>query len=222
MRNMKSINPLGFAALAVAIFGFALISLPSAAAVTPSGTVNFFDASGTGASSTCTSTVWNGGTFADGNIGFGGNLGVANNIPVVSNGEEICMQLILSDQAATTTYTLNIPGGYLTPVVGSNTVMTDAAGNANVYIIYSVSGLTGDCTTHPIQISPDVGGTASTGDMIHHFYGGSGMCGGVIPFPPPPLGVPQFPLGTLGMAAMIAGLAAVLFVQKKKFGSRLQ
>ncbi|MDA4137056.1 MAG: hypothetical protein OK449_08715 [Thaumarchaeota archaeon] len=217
MTQFRRSSTVVLAGLVLTLFGFALTAIPYAAAISPTGQVNFFDVSGTGAGSTCTSTVWNGGTFSDGNIGFAGNLGVASNIPIVANGEEICLQLVLTDQTPSTSFTVSDPGGFLTLLVGSTTLLTNAAGNATAFMIFSVSGLSGDCVTHPIMISPDVSDTASTKNQIHHYYGGAGSCGGVMPFPPPPLGVPQFPLGSIATALiMAAGLAGLLLVKKKQ------
>lgn len=197
------------------MFGFGLTAIPSVAAVTPGGQINFFDVSGSGVSSTCTSTAWNGGTFSDGNQGFGGNLGGSQKIPIVANGEEICIQIIFTDQAANTSFTISTPGGFLTLVSGTNPFSTDSSGNANVFLIFSISGLTGDCTTHPIDISPNISGGAGSPGQIHHVYGGSGSCGGTSP--PPPHGVPEFPVGSAGFVSLMGvGIAAMLLLKRKQ------
>lgn len=154
---------MALAGFLVAMFGVWITSIPFAAAVTPGGQINFFDVSGSGSSSVCTSTAWNGGTYSDGNIGFGGNLGADTQIPIVSNGEEICIQIVFTDQSPSTSYTISDPGGFLTLVTGTNPFTTDSNGNANVYLIFSLSGLTGDCTTHPIMVSPDISGGEGSG-----------------------------------------------------------
>jgi len=216
MANLKRTSSLALAGFLVALFGIWMTSIPYAAAVTPGGQINFFDVSGSGSSSVCTSTAWNGGTFSDGNQGFGGNLGTSQQIPIVANGEEICIQIVFTDQSASTSFTISDPGGFLTLVKGTNPFSTDSNGNANVYLIFSLSGLTGDCTTHPIDVSPNISGGDGSGGQIHHYYGGSGSCGGTIPVLPP-TGVPQFPLGTLGFASLMAvGLTAMLLLKRKQ------
>jgi len=211
MYRVKRPGSFALAAFLVSLFGFWLTSVPYAAAVAPGGQISFFDVSGSGASSVCTSTVWNGGTFSDGNQGFGGNLGTAQQIPIVANGEEICIQIVFTDQSASTSYTISDPGGFLTLVTGTNPFSTDTNGNANVYLIFSLSGLTGDCTTHPIMVSPDISGGSGSGNQIHHYYGGADACGGT----PPSLGVPQFPLGSLGFVSLMAvALTATLLLKK--------
>ena len=199
-----------------AVFLLGLAAIPAVFSVTPSGTINFFDVSGSGASSTCTSTVWNGGTYMDGNQGFGGNLGSAQYIPIVANGEEICIQIIFVDQAASTSFTISDPGGYLSLVTGSNPFKTDGSGDANVFLIFSVSGLSGDCTTHPLKISPDISGGSGDAGQIHHYYGGAGACGGTPPSLPPPPSVPEFPFGLLGITAI--ALSALLLLRRKFVG----
>jgi hypothetical protein len=83
MMQLKQSNRVLLVGLAFSLFGFALTAVPSAgASPTPGGQINFFDASGTA----CSATAWNGGTFSDGNQGFGGNLGVDKIIPIVANG----------------------------------------------------------------------------------------------------------------------------------------
>jgi hypothetical protein len=214
MANPKRASSYALAGFLVALFGIWLTSVQYVAAVTPGGLINFFDVSGSGSSSACTSTAWNGGTFSDGNQGFGGNLGTAQQIPIVASGEKICIQIVFTDQSASTSYTISDPGSFLTLVKGTNPFSTDASGNANVYLIFSVSGLTGDCTTHPIDVSPDISGGAGSGGQIHHYYGGSGSCGGTSP----PVGVPQFPLGSIGFASLMAmGITAMLLLKRKQF-----
>lgn len=213
MTRLSRSTWLVLAALALTLLGFGAAAAPYVAGVPSGGEINFFDVS----ASACTTTVWNGGTFSDGNIGFGGNLGDPHQIPVVANGQEICIQIVLTAQAASTSFTISTPGSTLTLVSGSNPFKTDSSGNANVFLIFSVSNLSGDCTTHPIDISPDIAGGAGSGGQIHHIYGGSGACGGTTPFPPPPSSVPQFPLGAAGMGlAMAAGFAGMILVKRKQ------
>jgi hypothetical protein len=213
MYRVKKPVSFALAGLLVSMFGLWLTSIPYVAAVTPGGQINFFDVSGSGASSVCTSTVWNGGTFSDGGQGFGGNLGVAKQIPIVANGEEICIQIVFTDQKISTSYTISDPGGFMTLVKGTNPFTTDASGNANVYLIFSLSGLTGPCNTHPIKVSPNISGGSGSAGQIHHYYGGAGACGGT----PPSLGVPQFPLGSLGFVSVMAvGLTAALLLRKRQ------
>jgi hypothetical protein len=216
MGNPQRANAYALAGFMVALIGVWLTSVPSVSAVTPGGEINFFDVSGSGSSSVCTSTVWSGGAFSDGDQGFGGNLGTAQQIPIVANGDEICIQIVFTDQLASTSYAISDPGGFLTLVKGTNPFSTDPSGNANVYLIFSLSGLTGDCTTHPIDVSPGISGGDGSGGQIHHFYGGSGSCGGTSP----PHGVPQFPLGSLGFASlMAAGISAMLLLKRKQLSS---
>jgi len=214
MSDLKRTSSFALAGFLVALLGIWLTSIPYVAAVTPGGQINFFDVSGSGSTSTClTGTAWNGGTFTDGKQGFGGNLGTSQQIPIVSNGEEICIQIVFTDQLASTSYTISDPGGFLTLVAGTNPFTTDASGNANVYLIFSVSGLTGDCTTHPIFVDPGITGGDGSSGQIHHYYGGAGSCGGK----PPPVGVPQFPLGSFGFASLMAvGLTAILLLKRKQ------
>jgi len=215
MANLKRTSSFAMAGFLVAMFGIWITSVPYVGAVTPGGQINFFDVSGSGHTSACTTTAWNGGTFSDGNQGFGGNLGASKIIPIVSNGEEICVQIVFTDQSASTSYTISSPGGFLTLVTGTNPFSTDSSGNANVYLIFSISGLTGDCTTHPIDVSPGIlGGDGSSG-QIHHVYGGSGACGGTTPVPTH--GVPEFPMGSLGLASLMAvGLAGMLLLKRRQ------
>ncbi|MDG6902476.1 MAG: hypothetical protein JRM80_11045 [Nitrososphaerota archaeon] len=200
---------LPWAALALSLLAVSAVS--SALADSPTGQINFFDVSGTGATSTCTSTIWNGGTFSDGNIGFGGNLGPSNVIPIVGNGEEMCIMVHLHDQSPNTAFTIS--SGNLILLTGTDTFNTNSSGDATGYGIFNATGLSGDCSTHPIFVSPDIQGTPSTHNQIHHFYGGSGACGGTPPHLPPPSTVPQFPLG---MGLLLLALVPALFVMKKK------
>ncbi len=135
--------------------------------------INFFYVSGSGASSKCTSIAWNGGTYKDGNQGFGGNLGDSQYVPILANGEEICINIVFTGQAASTTFTIYTDGTFtLTPVAGSSlSFATDGSGNANVNIIVTVSGLTGGCDTHPIKINPGIsGGDGSSGSDSPHLW----------------------------------------------------
>jgi len=216
------------AVIGLGIFAISVAAVPLVSAVTPGGQINFYDVSGTGSSSTCTTTTWNGGTYSDGNQGFGGNLGADQNIPILANGEEICVNIVFTDQAASTTFTISDPGGFLTFVTGcsvnttpcpsgdvlsSASFKTDGSGNANVYLIFSVSGLTGDCMTHPLKVSPDISGGEGDAGQIHHYYGGAGACGGTTPKFPPPPSAPQFPLG---MALLFVVLVPAFLLFRKR------
>lgn len=189
------------AGILCAMFGLMIAAAPSAYAAA-GGSINFFDVGGTVASPTCTSTAWSGGTFYDGNVGFGGNLGIDRWIPIVSNGEQICIEVVLVDQQPDTTYTIS--SQYLTLVSGTNPFKTDSSGNADVFLIFSVSGLSGGCSTQPIKISPGVSGSATTANQIHHIYGGSGPC--------TPNSVPQFPMGMVALFAL--AVPALLLVRR--------
>ncbi len=57
---------------------------------------------------------------------------MSKKIPIVANGEEICIQIVFTDQTASTSFTISDPGGFLTLVTGTNPFSTDTNGNANV------------------------------------------------------------------------------------------
>jgi hypothetical protein len=158
-------------ALAILLVFMSLSVIPTSAKSSGTGTVNFWTVSGSGQSATCNvGTSWP--TIAtDGDIGFGGNLGAPNVVPTLSDGQLICIELVLSNQSPNTQYTVTSSGSTitLTPVVqGGNIFTTDGSGNVDVQMIFQAS-VTNGCQTNPIKISPNVAGAdGADGGQIHH------------------------------------------------------
>ena len=181
--------------------------------LTGTGTVNFFTATST----TCGKPTAFSPTGIDGNIGFAGNLGAQQVVPTPSNGVYICVELILSGQNGghSATYTVSSPaltavsasGNGATVTSGQVTFTTTSSGNADVLMIFQVTNI-GTCTTSPIKVSPNVGGTANTNNQIHHVASpGYPTCA------PPTVSAPEFPFGLL--AAFGIGAPLLLLLRRR-------
>jgi len=147
--------------------------------------VNFFLTSSGSASVTgsCTSGS-HGGTWPttgmNGNIGFFSNLpGGSSSAQVVPTGTGtiyMCLELRTSGQSTSVnSYTVTLLGVSET----CNTTST-GSGATDCFMLFGVTVPTG-CNTYPIMISPDVTGTQTTGNQIHHIANlnyNNGVCFG--------------------------------------------
>ena len=208
-----------YAGLLALLILTALAGTPSAhaTAAPTGGHINFFAAQAVPGGFSCTTTQWP--TYGyDGNVGFYSNLpggsGDASVIPTVdTSAQAICIEVVLTGQAAYTWYTISISGPTMSST-NTMTCVTDPYGNQDCWQILLISVSAG-CALNWVNISPAVSGVQGTdGTKLHgiaNLYYNDGTCS-------PPSSAPEFPgyLGLLFAVAFAAPILAVISRNRKR------
>lgn len=207
--------------LALALFTLAGSDVGTVSA-SGTGKVNFFmTSSGSPTVEGSCSATDHGGIWPT--YGFDGAVGFPTNLPGGSNTQitptaalgtlYMCVNLVMSGQSTTVdSYAIHISGQTITSNYATCSTTSTGSGATDCWFILTLSVSSG-CLTNPIMISPKVSGAGGGGTQIQHIanlYYDNDSC-------LPPNSTPEFPLGLVGVFALV--LPGLLILRRRTLGS---